>query len=133
MGRRPLYEIPADLSPKEKAKYRNMLKARRFRLRRKQLIKKLQVELNDFRLVLGMARIDGVTGQELAPLELPLDSLVKVAKSLMEAEVASDPTAIASIFRQAQRVLIQHGMDFGTLLLGKAMVAQSNADEEGED
>ena len=129
MGRRPLYDVPVDISPEEKKKYRKKLQQQAGRLRRNQKIKEMKAELDDFRYTLGKAAFDGVTRKELAPLELPPDKIVKVAKFLMEAEVASDPGVLADRFRQAQRVLIQHNMDFGTLLLGRAIVAQSKGTE----
>jgi hypothetical protein len=123
MGRRPLYDVPVDISPEEKKKYRKKLQ------QQNQKIKEMKAELDDFRYTLGKAAFDGVTGKELAPLELPPEKIVKVAKFLMEAEVASDPGVLVDRFRQAQRVLIQHNMDFGTLLLGRAIVAQSKGTE----
>ena len=133
MGRRSIYDVPGNLSPEERKKYRNKLWQAAFRLRRDEKIEAMKAELNDFRYVLGKAMVDGVTGKELAPLELSPEDLVKVAKFLMEAEVAPNNEVLADRFRQALRVLIQHNMDFGTLLLGRPIVEQAEQAEQFRD
>jgi hypothetical protein len=140
MGRRPLYDVPGDLSPEERTKHRKKLKQKAYLLRKEQQIERMKAELNDFRYILGMAVIDGVTGKELTtpptPLELSPEDLVKIAKFLMEAEVAPNNDVLADRFRQALRVLIRHNMDFGILLLGRAIVEQAEQardDEESND
>jgi hypothetical protein len=132
MGRGSIYDVPGNLPPEERKKYRNKLWQAAFRLRRDEKIEAMKAELNDFRYVLGKAMVDGVTSKELAPLELSPEDLVKVAKFLMEAEVAPNNEVLADRFRQALRVLIQHNMDFGTLLLGRPIVEQAEQAEQAE-
>ena len=126
MGRRSIYDVPENLPPEEKKKCRKKLQQRALRRRRGEEIKAMKIELSDFRYIFHKAVIDGVTGKELAPsIELSPEELVKVAKFLMEAEIASDPNVLIDRFRQAQRVLIRHNMDFVTLLLGRVIVERS--------
>jgi len=138
MGRHPLYEVPGDLSPEEIHKYRKRLRQKASRRRQKQQIKEMKTELNDFRYNAGMAAIvdASATGKELTtapPLELPHEDRVKVAKFLMEAQVAPDNDVLADCFRQALRVLIQHKMDFGIFILGKAIVENSRGEPSRDD
>ena len=126
MGRRSIYDVSENLPPEEKKKCRKKLQQRALRRRRGEEIKAMKIELSDFRYIFHKAVIDGVTGKELAPsIELSPEELVKVAKFLMEAEIASDPNVLIDRFRQAQRVLIRHNMDFVTLLLGRVIVERS--------
>ena len=99
-------------------------------------IKEMKTELNDFRYNAGMAAIVDSTSKELTtapPLELPHEDRVKVAKFLMEAQVAPDNDVLADCFRQALRVLIQHKMDFGIFILGKAIVENSRGEPSRDD
>jgi hypothetical protein len=126
MGRRSIYDVSENLPPEEKKKCRKKLQQRALRRRRAEESKAMKIELSDFRYTFRKAVIDGVTGKELAPsIELSPEELVKVAKFLMEAEIASDPNVLIDRFRQAQRVLIRHNMDFVTLLLGRVIVERS--------
>ena len=100
MGRRAKCDVPADLSPKERAKYLHKNREARFRLRQSEKIKALKAKVVDLQIAIVDDTFDEAVNKELTPTEG-----AQIAKLVMEAMLAPDNEIRSVKIQQAQEII----------------------------